>query len=1013
MKLPIPSSKFQRNFNRQVPNHETSARRHLKFCAWCFSGAWLLVLGAFPASAVDGPLTPEESLKYLKTEPGLRVELVAAEPMVVDPVAVAWDERGRMFVVEDRGYPVGPGKGQPSLGQVVLLEDTDGDGKYDKRTVFADGLTFPNGVMPWKGGVYVTCAPYLYYFKDTDGDGKADVKEIVFKGFQDLSTTQLRVSHPTLAIDNWVYLTSGLTAAKVTSPAWTNREALFLNRVDGRFRPGTTEIEPTAGTAQFGQTFDAFGRKFICSNRNHVQHVVLQQHYLQRNPNLSFSQMVEDIPDHGAACKLYPISANIVTAASHGGYVTSACGVTIYNGTALPDAYRGNSFTCEPAGNLVHRDVLVPDSVTFGAKRAYPTNEFLASPDNWFRPVNLAVAPDGALYVCDMYRKTIEHPDYLPEATRKVTDFESGKGMGRIYRIVADEPRSQPKEVRPQRLASSPPPDLAKATIKQLCAELENPSEWWRMTAHRLLLERRDPGCVPLLMQRARSHGKPPAARIQALRLLEALGMLKVDLLERSLADADAAVCEHALQLAEPRLAKSPALVTRVLELADDPNPRVRFQCALSLGESDDDRIPPALVGIVSRNLEDKWTRAAVLSSIAKREDKFLQALLPVMAAKASEGFPALMGELGRILGASQPPPKLFQVLRQLLASARPEDFAWQMGAVGGFGDGLRSRGLGSKETPALLSLASEDSSNLRAQVERLFARSGELALDAHRPVGDRLAAVSLLAEGDFSTSGGTLAQLIEPQQPVEIQSAAIRALGRIVPADQATVFVQRARWNAYTPTVRDVVLSVVTASTNMLGTLFAAIESGDVPPWTVNADRRNQLMHHRDETVKARAEKLFKELTPGDRMKVYEETKAVLTLNGDGKNGHAVFQKNCITCHTFAGEGKAVGPDLTGIRNQPVDVLLLHIVVPEFEIMPIYTAYNVETKRSDSYSGLLAAETPGSITLRMAQGIEQQIPRADIASMMGSRLSLMPQELEKAMTKQELADLLAFLKGQ
>src|SRR5438093_9941561 len=433
------------------------------------------LLATSSALAIDGPLSPEQSLQYLKTEPGLKVELVSAEPMVVDPVAVAWDEKGRMFVVEDRGYPTGPGKGKPPAGQVVMLEDTDGDGQYDKRTVYADGLTFPNGVMPWKGGIYVTCAPYLYYFKDTKGDGKADVKEIVFKGFQDLSTTQLRVSHPTLNIDNWVYLTSGLTAAKVVPMAHTNRPPVFLNREDGRFRPGTDEIEETAGTAQFGQTFDRFGRKFICSNRNHIQHVVMDLRYLKRNQNLSFSQQVEDLADHEAACRVYPLSANITTAAWHTGFITSACGVTIYEGTALPEEYRGNSFTCEPAGNLVHRDVLSPNGVTFVARRAYPTNEFLASPDNWFRPVNLANGPDGALYVCDMYRKTIEHPDYLPEATRKVTDFESGNGMGRIYRIVADKsPKS--KVQNPKSKTQGRKIDPAGMSARELVGGFDHPN---------------------------------------------------------------------------------------------------------------------------------------------------------------------------------------------------------------------------------------------------------------------------------------------------------------------------------------------------------------------------------------------------------------------------------------------------------------------------------------------------------------------------------------------------------
>jgi putative membrane-bound dehydrogenase-like protein len=958
--------------------------------------------------------------------------------MVVDPVAVAWDERGRMYVVEDRGYPTGPGKGNPPAGQVVLLEDTDGDGKYDKRAVFADGLTFPNGVMPWNGGVYVTCAPYLYYFKDTDGDGIADVKQTVFKGFQDLSTTQLRVSHPTLAIDNWVYLTSGLTAAKVVSPAHTNREPVFLNRVDGRFRPGTDEIEPTAGTAQFGQTFDAFGRRFICSNRNHIQHVVMQLRYLQRNPHLSFSQLVEDCPDHGPACKLYPLSANIVTAAYHGGFVTSACGVTIYNGTALPDEYRGNSFTCEPAGNLVHRDVLAPDGATFVAKRAYPTNEFLASPDNWFRPVNLAVGPDGALYVCDMYRKTIEHPEYLPEATRKVTDFESGRTMGRIYRIVKDD-SGKKSGVRSQKSeASKRKFDLGKASVKELCAQLENPNAWWRMTAHRLLLEKYGKDVVPSLEKLA-MQGKTAEARVHALHILDGRGAMLEDLVLRAMADKDPAVREHAIQLSESHLPSSQTLalarrvrneqegvffrryatsamklMTNLLALADDPNPRVRFQCALTLGDCDDDRIIPALAKIAGHDMDDKWARAAVLSSITKREEQFARAQLPRDAQVSSKSYLAMKSELCHILASALPQPRLIPMLRDLLSAEDRQDLAVEMAAVGGFGDGLRARGLGSKEHSALLSLVAEDSSNLYEQVNKLFTRSGELALDAKQPLSARLAAVSLLGQADEAIAGGTLEKLVEPQQPAELQTAAVRALGQFAAPDIGKALVTRERWNAYTPGVRDAVLSAAMANTNLLTALFNAIAAGDVPPTGVNEDRRNQLMRHKDEAIKARATALFKEIKPSDRMKVYDECKSsVLALKGDSKNGHAQFQKICITCHTFAAEGKLVGPDLTGIRNQPADVILLHIIVPEYEINPIYTCYNVETKGGEAYTGLLGAETPTTITLRMAQGIEQKIPRADIATMTTSRLSLMPQELEKTMTKQELADLLEFLKGQ
>lgn len=431
--------------------------------------------------------------------------------MVVNPVAVAWDERGRMYVVEDRGYPSGSGNEQNPIGQIVRLESSHNDGHYDKRTVFADGLAFPNGIMCWKGGVFVTCAPYLYYFKDTNCDGIADIKQIVFKGFQDLSTTQLRVNNPVLNVDNWIYLNSGLTDAKVSSPLYPDHPAVVRQHTGFRFRPDTDQFGPAAGVAQFGETFDDFGRKFVCPNTT------------------SFAQ--------------------------ESGSFTSACGIYYYHGDALPEEYHNNSFTCEPAGNLVHRDIISPTNATFTARRARDGAEFLASPDNWFRPVNLASGPDGALYVCDMYRKTIEHPDSLPEANRKATDFNSGNDKGRIYRITAIKSESKPKKV-----------DLAHATVERLCKELNNRDGWWRATAQRLLLERHDIIAIAYL-QSLGKHAKMPETRVLAVHILEGIDALDDQRIEQALNDPDPRVRENGIQLAESRLKKSPRLAARVLAI--------------------------------------------------------------------------------------------------------------------------------------------------------------------------------------------------------------------------------------------------------------------------------------------------------------------------------------------------------------------------------------------------------------------------------------------------------------
>lgn len=982
----------------------------------------------------NSPLTPEQALAAFRLEPGLRVELVAAEPTVVAPAALAFDEQGRIYVAENRGYPTGPGEGKPPAGIIALLQDKDRDGRYETRTVFADGLTFPNGVTPWEGGVLVTCAPDILYLKDTDGDGRADVRRVVLTGFDDKNTTQLRVSHPTLGIDNWVYLTSGFTGpSKVTSPDHPERKPVEV-RTDSRFRPDTGEFEAIGGRAQFGLTFDDFGHRFICMNRVHVQHVVLPSRYLRRNPYLAFSETVQNVPEsmvpeplkgHGAAARIYPISQNVTTADSHAGTFTAACGVHVYRGAALPEEYRGNVFACDPTGNLVHRDRLVPAGPTFLARRVREGVEFLASTDNWFRPVNLTTGPDGALYICDMYRNTIEHPQYLPEEIRKRTDFESGQDRGRIYRVV-DE-RQKPKRQKVE---------LDRASIKRLCAELQNPNAWWRETAQRLLIERKDLSAVPFLKattKKQKANSETLAlARVHALRTLEGLQTLDEASIGQALEDEHAGVREHGIQLVETRLATASSAaewLPRLLALAHDPDARVRFQCALTLGELDDARTIPVLAQIALRDADQRWVRAAVLSSVGRRPDEFLRALLreandlrhPHQDAKgkgnrarlsSSEGLPELMAELGRILGAALPRERIVPLLGEITASTEGQDTSWQMAAVAGLGDGLRSRGLGTKDHSGLMSLSSEDSSPAGRKLAALFQRSIGIATDTQQALPHRLAAVRLLGHSNFASAGEPLQALLDPQQPAELQYAAVRSLGQMPDPLVASTLLKRERWNTYTPRVREALLAALLTQQPQLPPLLAAIEAEDIPAWALTPAQRTQLTQHKEEPIRSRADALFKHLQSGDRMKVYEDYKSVLALKPNPQNGRAVFKQHCASCHRLDREGVPVGPDLFGIRNQPKEAILLHILVPEYEIMPGFAGYVIETKDGRTLSGLIASETATSVTLRRALGEEETILRANIAAMSATSLSLMPQEVEKNMSRQDLADLIAHLKG-
>src|SRR5579871_346584 len=580
-----------------------------------------------PGASPKGPLSPRDEQATFRLPKGFEIDLVAAEPDVIDPVAMAFDEDGRIFVAEMRGYPNGGvATGHITSGQIKVLEDRDGDGVYETSRVYADGLRFPSGVQPWRGGLLVADAPNIFYLEDTKGTGKADRRRVLYTGFS-VSNVEQVINSLQWGLDNWVYGCAGGEGGTIRSPEKPDMKPLTLRGRGVRFHPQTPgSLEATSGGGQYGLAADEWENWFTATNCQHLRHIVLPDHYLRRNPALAVSAVTLDIPDHGAACKVHrlsPFEAWRVertmrrkegkggydprrfpaTELVPGGYITSACSPVVYAAADFPAAYRGNTFVCDPANNLIHRDVLVENGATFIAKRATDEQdrEFLASTDNWFRPVHLTLGPDGALYVLDFYREVIETPLSLPDDIKKRLNLES-RGRGRIWRISAtDQPRRKPS--------------LRKASTTKLVNYLQDENIWWRLTAQRLLIERQDTSAEKPLREIAHAS-KLAAGRAHALWTLHGLKQLNEEDIEFALKDTEAGVREQGLRLAEERLPVSKDLRAAVAELADDPSPRLRFQLALTLGEGISGKTIRALARVVRQDAGDPWTQTAVLSSL-------------------------------------------------------------------------------------------------------------------------------------------------------------------------------------------------------------------------------------------------------------------------------------------------------------------------------------------------------------------------------------------------------------
>ena len=947
----------------------------------------LLFLSACGQKHIDAPpRTPEESLRSIQLNPDFKIDLVAVEPLVYDPVEMVFDENGRLFVAEMLDYPDDPPAGEAARSRIVMLEDTNGDGIFDRRTVFAEHVLEVSGLMPWKGGLIVTSAPDILYMKDTTGDGAADQRQVLYTGFPKVNP-EARITNPRLNLDNWVYCSNEGREGSITSPDQPQHPPVQVRGADFRFRPDRGDFEPASGPTQFGQAVDEWGNRFITQNTVHIRQVVLPMQYLLRAPTLDVGAVSQDISDHGRpSAQMFPLThpqawrrqrtklrqerydENQLNRTEYvGGYFTAATGGTVYDGDVFPQQYWGNIFTGDVSANLVHRDILKREGINFIAQRGEQGKEFLASSDVWFRPCNFAVGPDGNLYVSDIYREFIETPESIPEEIKKNMDFWSGVDKGRIYRISPKNPLKR-RDLKP---------NLGKASSQELVNLLAGSSGWHRNTAHRLLMERQDKSVIPQLREMAQTHANPNA-RAQALWVLESMKALDEKLIDHALADPDPNVRVQAIRLADPK---------QLPKLVKDPDDRVQFQLALSIGNN-----PKILAEILEHHPDDRWFRLAALSSVPSNSYDLFQAL------HKFGQKPDLLSQLGTQIGMKHDPKELASFLNGIGRTQNPQ------AALAGLARGLRLSGVSQLKIPgaeaALSRYLQGDSTagwDVAAHLELtgLVEKAKQEAQNASLPVKTRVTAIRALRGGRYPSVSPILTKLVASPEGSEIQAAAIESLGSFDDPKIAQTLVEN--WKGYGPEARRQAIAALMSRKDRIPVLQAAVQKGAVEANAIDIAARNRLFPDQNST----------------RAKVVASYKDTLKLAGDITRGKKLFEDNCGKCHLPRKQGTRVGPDLSGINNKTKEELLTSILNPSYAIEPRYTYYIVTTKDGQLHDGVISSETPGMLTLRGGtEDKDDTILRKNIAEIRPSNLSLMPEGLEESLGKQGIADVITYLRG-
>ena len=799
-----------------------------------------------------GGLSPSQALTTFRLPEGFKIEMVASEPMIADPVAMDVDENGNIYVVELHGYPLDTS----GLGKIKLLTDTNGDGIPDKSTLFADHLRMPTGIMRWKKGILVVDVPEIIYLEDSDHDGKADIKKTMITGIA-LTNPQHIANTPIFGIDNWIYLAHMGTVTPRVSMEFSDSGSIVRytddpaaktlpRNADGRnirFKPDTHEMEMLSGYTQYGHTFDNWGHHICTDNSDHLYHEVIAARYLQRNPSLLVEDASEYIPDHGNNCEVYPITINPENQLLTGrGIITSSCGVTWYQGDLFPDSFKNVTFIAEPVSNIVHADRINEKGATFTASRVYQQKEFLASTDGWFRPVQFYIGPDGALYVIDYYRQIIEHPEWMSEDVINSGALYNGADKGRIYRIT---PTSTPKMDWCNKI------NLGNASIGELVKTLTSNNIWWRRNAQRLLMDRKDSTTI-MLLRHLLDTTTSPTAVVHALWTLEGFHATDAAVLAKALHNVTAGVRENAIQLAELHLTDFPQLEKELLALQNDPSAKVRYQLLCTLGNIHSAESEAVQQKLLMKDIEDKWVQVAALTSSKGNELALLQKSIQALSS-ASEGKSLFFSNCANLIGLSQHVDDIKKVIQLAANNNSSKSDWWQAACLKGLSSSVAEKGIPpgnletekslllskfSPATPPLIRSASIELLSRLGVTENdnwtaTLARAKDVAANTKENEAYRNDAIMFLALDKKGDYGSLLEKIITSDEPVSLQKTALRTYNQLAPKAASDCIVRN--WKNLSHDLREVAMDVFVSSTGNSKVLLDAVKSGIIQSTSIS----------------------------------------------------------------------------------------------------------------------------------------------------------------------------------